>query len=279
MIFIGEILLYVCLFTPIDLTYTLYKILFNRKKERRKKVENVAVIVGLCIAEILVILLLKVVLKIKMGSIKEIKENKEIQEIVDKFPENKEVCREILKNLGNTTIIIKESENKENQASFYIAVTNTIWIANIKDTYTRIQTIAHECLHSMQDRRLLLFNFIYANFYMFYFVVSLVLLLFGIGNVLVQNTILLFLGFIFYIVRSYLEIDAMTKARYVAENYMRNYIKENPICSRKEVEEIGKVYGKINQTGITFTCFWLAVTVIRRMMLYNLVALAIAFIL
>ena len=49
--------------------------------------ENVAVIVGLCIAEILVILLLKVVLKIKMGSIKEIKENKEIQEIVDKFPE------------------------------------------------------------------------------------------------------------------------------------------------------------------------------------------------
>ena len=241
--------------------------------------DNVAVMVGLFITEILVILLLKVVLKIKIGKIKEIKENKQIQEIVDKFPENKEICREILKDLENTTTKIKESENKENQASFYIAATNTIWIANIKDTYTRIQTIAHECLHSVQDRRLLLFNFIYANFYMLYFIVSIVLLLFGIGDVLLQNTILLFLGFIFYIIRSYLEIDAMTKARYVAENYMRNYIKENPICSRKEVEEIGKVYGKINQTGITFTCFWLAVTVMRRMMLYNLVALAIAFIL
>ncbi len=241
--------------------------------------ENITIIAGLLVAEILVILLLKVVLKIKMGKIKEIKENKEIQEIVDKFPENKEICREILKTLGNTTTVIKESENKENQASFYIAVTNTIWIANIKDTYTRIQTIAHECLHSVQDRRLLLFNFIYANFYMLYFVASMILLLFGIGNVMVQNTILLFLGFIFYIVRSYLEIDAMTKARYVAENYMKDHIKQNPVCSEQEVQNIGEVYGKINQTGITFTCFELTVTVLRRMMLYNLVALAIVFML
>ena len=115
--------------------------------------ENIAIIVGLLIAEILVILLLKVVLKIRMKKIKGIKENKEIQEIVDKFPEKKEVCREKLKNLGKRTTIIKESENKENQASFYIAVTNTIWIANIKNTYTRIQTVAHECLHTMQDRK------------------------------------------------------------------------------------------------------------------------------
>ena len=220
------------------------------------------------------IVLFKFIFKIDFKKIEPLKENKELEELTDKFPENVQVAKEMLEMLGNSKVKIEEAKNT--QTSLYIAVTDKISIADMKNNYARIQTIAHECLHSVQDRRLLLFNFIYANFYMLYFVVSLVLLLFGIGNVLVQNTILLFLGFIFYIVRSYLEIDAMTKARYVAENYMKDYIKQNPICSSKEVEDIGKVYGKINQIGITFTCFWLAVTVLRKMMLYNLVALAIA---
>ena len=248
------------------------------KKKGKKKMENITVILSLFVVEILVILLLKCILKIKVKKVKEIKENKEVQEIVDKFPENKEICVEILKKLGNKTTVIKESENKESQASFYIAATNTIWIANIKNTYTRIQTIAHECLHSMQDRRLLLFNFIYANFYMLYFIASLIALIWGVGNVIWQNAILLLLGFLFYIVRSYLEIDAMTKARYVAEDYMQNYIKQNPVCTKEQVENIGEIYGKINQTGITFTCFWLVVTVLRKMMLYNLLALALCLI-
>ena len=65
-------------------------------------------------------------------------------------------------------VIVKVSdENKE--ASLYIVATNTILIANIKNTFTRIQTIAHECIHSIQDKHLLWFNFIFSNIYLLYF--------------------------------------------------------------------------------------------------------------
>ena len=51
---------------------------------------------------------------------------------------------------------VKVEEDKDSEASLYIAITNKISIANIQKTYTRIQTLAHECLHSIQDRKLLL---------------------------------------------------------------------------------------------------------------------------
>ncbi len=99
-------------------------------------------------------------------------------------------------------------------ASLYIVATNTILISNIKDTFTRVQTIAHECLHSIQNiKRMVMFNYIYSNIYIIYFIVLLVLALFGkIKNMLLHVSILTILGFIYYIIRSYLETDAMIKS-------------------------------------------------------------------
>ena len=51
---------------------------------------------------------------------------------------------------------MKVEENGDNEASLYIAVTNKILIANISNTYTRIQTIAHECLHSIQNKKIIM---------------------------------------------------------------------------------------------------------------------------
>ena len=70
----------------------------------------------------------------------------------------------MLKMLDNKNVKIEEA--KDTGTSLYIAVTNKISIADMKNNYARIQTIAHECIHSCQDRRLLLFNFIFLlNFY------------------------------------------------------------------------------------------------------------------
>ena len=52
----------------------------------------------------------------------------------------------------------------------------------MKNNYARIQTIAHECLHSCQDRTLLMFNFIFSNINMIYFFVISILTLFKIIN-------------------------------------------------------------------------------------------------
>ena len=159
-----------------------------------------------------------IVFEVSMKKIKEAAEDKELDELVNKFPENEEICKSILKKLGNEKVKIKENEDKDNKTSLYIAITDTIFIANIKDTYTRIQTIAHECLHSIQIRRLLLFNFYYSNVYLLYYVLSIMLTIFGVfKNYNLQIIILTFMGFVYYSIRSFLEKDSMTKAKYVAQ--------------------------------------------------------------
>ena len=108
------------------------------------------------------IVLLKIGLNIHLKDIKQIKEigyDKELNKIASKFPENKEICTKILEKLGNQKVKIEEE--KDSKTSLYIAVSDKIIIANIKDTCTRIQTIADECMHSVQSRTMLLFNCIF----------------------------------------------------------------------------------------------------------------------
>ena len=132
----------------------------------------------LAIVIIVLVLMLKFIFKFNIKEIKEIGVNKKIDELTKKFPENTEICKGYLKKLNNTTTKIQE--NLESKNSMYIAITDKIIIANIKESYTRIQTIAHECLHSVQDKKLLYFNFIYTNIYLIYFITITILALFKI---------------------------------------------------------------------------------------------------
>lgn len=220
-----------------------------------------------------------IVFEVSMKKIKEAAEDKELDELVNKFPENEEICKSILKKLGNEKVKIKENEDKDNKTSLYIAITDTIFIANIKDTYTRIQTIAHECLHSIQIRRLLLFNFYYSNVYLLYYVLSIMLTIFGVfKNYNLQIIILTFMGFVYYAIRSFLETDAMTKAKYVAKEYMNDYIKENKVCTKQEVEKISNKYDEINEIGIPATNFVLARSVVMKIAIYTLVVIILSFV-
>ena len=124
----------------------------------------------ICIS-LITLAVLKFVWGIRIKDIKLLKElgfDKKLNEITNKLPENREICNDILKILGNENVNVKENEG--NQASLYIAISNSIIIANIKNTFTRVQTIAHECLHSVQNRRTLIFNFILSNLYIIYFI-------------------------------------------------------------------------------------------------------------
>lgn len=215
-----------------------------------------------------------IIFNIQLKEMKKAGKNKKLDELTSKFPENKEICKAILEKLDNTKVKIKENEDKDNKTSLYIAMSDTIFIANIKDTYTRIQTIAHECLHSVQSRRLLLFNFIYSNIYILYFVLSIILTIFGVfKDTKLQIIILTILGFFYYVIRSYLETDAMTKAMYLAKEYMLEYIEKNPICTKEEIEEVTNEYDRINKLGIPATNYMLMVNCIVKVILYILVIL------
>ena len=224
--------------------------------------------ITIIIISIITIILLKIGLNVKIKDIKRIKEigyDKNLNNIANKFPENKEICIEILEKLNNKDVKIEE--NKESKTSLYIAITNKIIIADIKDTFTRIQTIAHECLHSVQNRKILLFNFIYSNFYLLYFIVSLVLILFNIGESLIFVQGFIFLSIVYLIIRCYLENEAMSKAIFVAKEYMDEQERINENVTKEDVNLLVEKLDVLNKIGIPLTNFSLLVGCILKIII------------
>ncbi len=228
-------------------------------KERKKNMEYIVIIV----ISIICLGTLKFAWNIRLKDIKKLKElgyNKELNEITNKLPENKQICQTILKKLHNETVEIKEST--DNKASLYIVLSNSILIANIKDTFTRVQTIAHECLHSVQNKRTLYFNFIFSNIYFLYFLVICILTFMRLNS---YPMLLLFglviLGCTYYTVRSSLEMDAMLK----------EYIEEEGTLNKQEQETILQNCETINQIGIPLTNFQLVLNCTVKVILYSLI--------
>lgn len=222
--------------------------------------ENIIYIILL----VLTIIVFKVIFKINFKKAKSLQENKEAEKITDKFPDNIEVAKEMLNMLNSKGVKIEEAKNT--QTSLYIAITSKISIADMKNNYARLQTIAHECLHSCQDRTMLLFNFIFSNINMIYFFVISILTIFKIvNNPMLQIAILMLFTLIQFAVRSFLEIDAMTRAKYLAKEYME----KKKLCTEEEKEMLINEYDKINKVGIPFVVDNLLTSGLIRVLIYT----------
>ena len=66
-------------------------------------------------------------------------------------------------------------------------------------------------------------------------------------------SIQILLGFIYYTVRTYLEDDAMIKARFLSKEYMQ----EIGISNSNEIDRIIAKYDELNNAGIKLTNFQL----------------------
>lgn len=199
------------------------------------------------------LLILKLGLNIKIKDIKKLKQlsqDKALNKITNVFPKNKEICEEILEKLNNKDVEIDElDENSKSQTSLYLVMQNKIIIANIKDNFARIQTIAHECIHSIQNKNILKFNFIFSNLSNLYFLVMCILALLNLFNEQVLYCLLISLILvqsISFMVRSHLETDAMTRAEYVAGDY----IDKKNLINKDDKEKIINTYKEINNIGI-----------------------------
>lgn len=223
------------------------------------------------ILTILIMIILQVIFKVNAKNLKEIKKigfDSKLNDITNKLPDNINICNEILERLDNNKVNVKQTESKD--VSLYIAITNTIFIGDIKNTFTRVQTIAHECLHSIQDRKMLLFNFIFSNIYIIYYVIiSILTLINKIENSIFYLTTLLIGGFVYYFIRSYLETDAMTKAEYLAKEYMES----KNILTKEEQKEVIDNYKKLNKFGIPLVNFKLLLSVFSKVIIYAIISL------
>lgn len=216
------------------------------------------------------IVLLKIIFKINIKKIEPLKENKHLEGLTDKFPENIQVAKEMLAMLGNDKVEIEQAQNT--QTSLYIALTDKISIADMKNNYARIQTIAHECLHSIQDRRLLLFNFIFSNIVILYWLtISILTFTKVIQNTSVVIFVLLLFAIIKFAVRGFLEADAMIKARYLAEKYIRT----KGIISADETDQLLEKYDEINKIGVPFTLVQILTSSLTWILIYAFISLLI----
>ena len=219
---------------------------------------------------IVVLAVLFFVLEINTKKIKEVIENKRLNELTDKFPENVDICKSILKDLNNEDVKIEE--DKDTKTSLYLVMSNKIIIANNRDSFTRIQTIAHECIHSIQSKKMLMFNYIYSNIYLLYFAVISILTVFKVvNNLMLQVEILTILGLIYYFIRSMLEFDAMIKAKYVAKDYMEKC----NCCTNEEIQEIVEGYDKLNNIGIKGANLELLFNIIIKVIIYCVICIIV----
>ena len=225
------------------------------------------VIIGLCIISIVI---LKIGMNIKVRDIKEIKNLRDETELINltnKFPENKKICTDILEVLDNKNVKIEETKDEKSQTSLYLVMSNKILIANIKDNCTRIQTIVHECVHSIQNKTLLKFNFIFSNFSILYFVTICFIAIFKKQSkevISILFTALFLIQFIWFVIRSLLEIDAMTRAEFIT----KEYIQKTKLLSKKEEKLIENKYKELNKIGIKLYTFTLACKAIIKVVIY-----------
>ena len=193
--------------------------------------------------------LLTICLNIKLKDIKKLKqisEDKELNQIVDKFPEGKQICKEILKQLESENVTIEE--DNDSKTSLYLVMQNKILIGKI-NSFARIQTIAHECAHSVQNKVVLKSNYIISNINNIFFIVLIILRLLNIVNLKVGYILIIafiVMQVINYIIRSYLETEAMVKAEYVA----KEYIEKSKITNETENKKITNGYREINKIGV-----------------------------
>lgn len=232
------------------------------------------VIILICVITIVV---LKMGFNVKTKDIKRIKEigtDEKLNGIANKFPANRQICEKILEKLGNKNVTIEE--NEETKTSLFLVVTNKIIIAKIKDSFTRIQTIAHECLHSVQSRRILLFNFIFSNIFLLSFIVFLVLIFFRAGNAMIYIEAFTLLALIYLSIRGYIEIEAMGKAKYIAKEYMYEYAKEDEKVTKEDIDLLVDNFEELNKIGIPITNFWLAAITIFKIIILAAIAFIVS---
>ena len=224
------------------------------------------IILSILIAMVLLTIGLNVGIK-DFKMLRDIVEDKELAKTIEKFPSNTEICKKTLKSLNNEGVKVEEDDSSKTSSYFVFKNKITIGKANV---ITRIQTVIHECIHSTQNKNLLRFNVIFANINNIYLLVISALSLFNVIN---YNTaslclwVLVLMQFILYAVRSFLETDAMTRAEFLAQDY----IKKSEYATQEEKDKIIQVYKTVNKVGIKSYNYVLLMKALIRLLIYAII--------
>lgn len=171
--------------------------------------------------------------------------NETLSPMVKKIGDNKEIAKEILKYLSNSSTEVEKNMDKNIKSSFYNCNTDKIVIKDTEDLEdcSRVVHISHECVHSIQNKKLLKCHFIISNIQILYFL-SIFIYFFYNKNIELRFNLLIIQLFIFiatFFMKIVLESDATYRAVGVASGYLKDKIgSENSELFKKIIEE--KIY-------------------------------------
>lgn len=163
----------------------------------------------------------------------EILHDKVVSSVVKNLGNNEEIAKDILMYVGNSETKVEKNEDEKIKASFYNGNTNKITIKNTEDLEdcSRIIHIAHECIHSIQDKKLIKFHFILSNVQILYFL-SIFIYFFYNRNIEIRFELLLFQVFIFiltFFIKITLESDATYRGPNLAFEYLEDKVEANEL--------------------------------------------------
>lgn len=223
--------------------------------------------ISIILTGVITLILLKIFLNINFKELKKlnIKTNDDLSNITDKLSKvnEKDMCEDILRKLDCKNV--KVNIEPEYSSCLYTIFNNTITIGKFKEEYMKPQTIAHECIHASQNKVTLWANFIFTNIYLLFWIIASV---FAILNKLPYTNIFIiafvFASLIQYIIRYSLENEAMTKATFIA----KEYIEENKLLNKEEEQKLLKEYERVNKLGIPFMNYYqISMNIIKIMIL------------
>lgn len=169
-----------------------------------------------------VITVLIIILNRYMKEARELSSNMELDEYSKVFPGNLEICKEMQKIVDSKCDIKLDDSTK---SSAYIFLNNQIILSNNEDSkknYSRVLFIAHECIHSIQPKKVLLLNFILFNLMNLYNILTLIILLLLDIKSYEIIAIAMLISFAQVYVKISLEVDAVYRSLILSEEYLKD---------------------------------------------------------
>ena len=165
-----------------------------------------------------------------------------VSSIVKRIGDNENLAKEILNYVENNTTKVEKNEDEKIKASFYNCNTDKITIKNTTDLEdcSRLIHISHECIHSIQDKKLLKVHFILSNIQILYFL-GIFIYFFYNNNLDLRLDLLLGQVFIFiatFFMKIVLESDATYRGPELAFRYLSDKVEEKSLNEfRKNIQE------------------------------------------
>ena len=100
----------------------------------------------------------------------------DFNEINTRLPSNEVIASQVLKKLDNDKTKLKT--DNDIKGNYYVFLNDTIYLSNKNKSgkeYSRITVICHECIHSIQSKKLQMLNFVLSNLEIVVFVICLIL--------------------------------------------------------------------------------------------------------